>query len=57
MMFIYSVAADPHSTGGCCPKQIRSAVGRVAALVWSFLLFGVLAVLTFQQQIGKLLGG
>jgi hypothetical protein len=29
----------------------------VAALVWSFLLFGVLAVLTVQQQIGNLLGG
>jgi len=30
---------------------------RLAALIWSVLLFGVLSVLTFQDRIGELLGG
>ncbi|HMN45030.1 MAG TPA: Nramp family divalent metal transporter [Povalibacter sp.] len=37
------------------PAQIRISRPRTAALVWSTLLFGFLAVLTFQQQIRNLL--
>ena len=29
----------------------------MAALVWAFLLFGVLTVLTFNQQLQNLFGG
>jgi hypothetical protein len=39
------------------PGPIKVSGTRLAALVWSILLFGVLATLTFQQQISKLLGG
>jgi hypothetical protein len=56
MMFIYSgllIAINRKML----PKPIRIRGFRVGALVWSVLLFGVLAVLTVQQQIGKLLGG
>jgi hypothetical protein len=55
MMFIYSgllIAINRKML----PKPIRIGGFRAAALIWSFLLFGVLAVLTVQQQIGKLLG-
>ena len=38
------------------PPQIRPGGGRIAALVWSFLLFGLLSVLTFNQQIRTLFG-
>jgi hypothetical protein len=54
MMFIYSgllIAINRKML----PKPIRIGGFRAAALIWSFLLFGVLAVLTVQQQIGKLL--
>jgi hypothetical protein len=55
MMFIYSgllIAINRKML----PKPIRIGGFWAAALIWSFLLFGVLAVLTVQQQIGKLLG-
>lgn len=54
MMFIYSgllIAINRKML----PRPIRIRGGRVAALVWSVLLFGVLAVLTVQQQISQLL--
>jgi hypothetical protein len=38
------------------PEAIRVRGGRLVALVWSILLFGVLSVLTFRDQIGKLFG-
>ena len=38
------------------PPRIRPGAGRVAALVWSVLLFGLLSVLTFNQQIRTLFG-
>jgi len=50
MMFIYS-ALLLLVNRRVLPEQIRPGIGRVAALIWSFLLFGVLAVLTFNQQI------
>jgi hypothetical protein len=56
MMFIYSALLIAINRR-MLPKQIRISGPRVAALVWSFLLFGVLAVLTVQQQIGNLVGG
>lgn len=55
MMFIYSgllIAINRKML----PKQIRIGGFRLAALIWSILLFGVLAVLTLWQQIGNLLG-
>jgi hypothetical protein len=39
------------------PKEIRIRGVRLVALVWAILLFGVLAFLTIQQQIGVLFGG
>jgi hypothetical protein len=56
MMFIYSALLIAINRK-MLPKEIRISGPRIAALVWSFLLFGVLAVLTVQQQIGNLLGG
>jgi hypothetical protein len=56
MMFIYSALLIAINRK-MLPKPIRIGGFRIAALVWSFLLFGVLAVLTVQQQLGKLLGG
>ncbi len=56
MMFIYS-ALLLMLNRRVLPKQIQPGPGRVAALVWSFLLFGVLTVLTFNQQIQKLITG
>jgi hypothetical protein len=38
------------------PKQIAISNGRLAALAWAFLLFGVLSILTVIDQVGKLLG-
>ncbi|QUH02354.1 Nramp family divalent metal transporter [Saccharopolyspora erythraea] len=55
MMFVYSgllIAINRRML----PKPIRISGYRLAALVWSILLFGVLAVLTVQQQIGELFG-
>ena len=56
MMFIYSgllIAINRKML----PKQIRISGVRLGALVWSILLFGVLAVLTLHQEVGDLLGG
>ncbi|MGP4019244.1 Nramp family divalent metal transporter [Saccharopolyspora sp. 5N708] len=55
MMFIYSgllIAINRKML----PSAIRVRGYRLAALVWSILLFGVLAVLTVQQQLDKLFG-
>jgi hypothetical protein len=56
MMFIYS-ALLLLVNRRTLPEEIRPGAGRVAALVWSFLLFGFLSVLTFNQQIQNLFGG
>ncbi|MGH3731516.1 MAG: Nramp family divalent metal transporter [Micromonosporaceae bacterium] len=37
------------------PKPIRITSGRIAALVWAVLLFGVLAVITVYEQGGELI--
>jgi hypothetical protein len=55
MMFIYSVLLIVLNRR-TLPAPIRIGPVRTAALVWSTLLFGVLSILTFWQQIGKLLG-
>ncbi|MDA3625315.1 Nramp family divalent metal transporter [Saccharopolyspora sp. WRP15-2] len=55
MMFIYSgllIAINRKMLPG--PIRIRGY--RMAALIWSILLFGVLAVLTAHQQLDKLFG-
>jgi hypothetical protein len=56
MMFIYS-ALLLLVNRRTLPKEIRPGGVRVAALVWSFLLFGFLSVLTFNQQLQNLFGG
>jgi hypothetical protein len=55
MMFMYS-ALLLLLNRRTLPKEIQPGAGRVAALVWSFLLFGFLSVLTFNQQIRNLFG-
>jgi hypothetical protein len=55
MMFIYS-ALLLMVNRRTLPEEIRPGAGRVAALVWSFLLFGFLTVLTFNQQLRNLFG-
>lgn len=55
MMFIYSgllILVNRRML----PREIRIRGVRMVALVWSILLFGTLAVLTINQQIGNLLG-
>jgi hypothetical protein len=56
MMFMYS-ALLLLINRRMLPEEIRPGAGRVAALVWAFLLFGFLSFLTFQEQLGKLFGG
>jgi hypothetical protein len=56
MMFIYSGLLII-TNRKMLPAAIRIRGIRVAAMIWSILLFGVLAFLTFQEQISKLLGG
>ena len=56
MMFIYS-ALLLLVNRRTLPREIRPGVGRIAALVWAFLLFGFLSVLTFNQQLQNLFGG
>jgi hypothetical protein len=56
MMFIYS-ALLLLVNRRTLPKAIRPGAGRIAALVWAFLLFGFLSVLTFNQQLQNLFGG
>lgn len=56
MMFIYSgllLLINRRTLPG--PIRVRGV--RLAALIWSALLFGVLSVLTFQDRIGELFGG
>jgi uncharacterized protein YhhL (DUF1145 family) len=53
MMFLYSgllILVNRRTL----PEPIRVRGARLVALVWSILLFGVLSVLTFRDQIGKL---
>ena len=55
MMFLYSgllVLINRRSL----PAAIRVRGFRLGALVWAFLLFGTLSVLTFQSQLAKLFG-
>jgi hypothetical protein len=56
MMFIYSglLILINRKT---LPAPIRVRGVRLAMLVWAVLLFGTLSVLTFRDQIAKLLGG
>ncbi|MFD2092062.1 Nramp family divalent metal transporter [Blastococcus deserti] len=56
MMFIYS-ALLLLVNKRTLPKEIQPGAGRVAALIWAFLLFGFLSVLTFNQQLQNLFGG
>ncbi|MFW3170994.1 Nramp family divalent metal transporter [Geodermatophilus sp. CPCC 206100] len=56
MMFIYS-ALLLLVNRRVLPREIRPGGVRVAALVWSFLLFGFLSVLTFNEQLRTLFGG
>jgi hypothetical protein len=56
MMFIYSgllILINRRTL----PAPIRVRGARLAMLVWAVLLFGTLSVLTFRDQIAKLLGG
>jgi hypothetical protein len=53
MMFIYSALLILINRR-ILPEPIRIRGVRLVALVWSFLLFGVLSVLTFQDRIGEL---
>lgn len=55
MMFIYSILLFILNRR-LLPAPIRPGPIRLAALVWSTLLFGVLSVLTLSQQIGRLFG-
>ncbi len=56
MMFIYSALLILINKR-TLPKEIQPGAGRVAALVWGFLLFGALTVLTFNQQLERLFEG
>jgi hypothetical protein len=53
MMFIYSGLLILINRR-ILPEPIRIRGVRLGALIWSFLLFGVLSVLTFQDRIGEL---
>jgi hypothetical protein len=55
MMFLYSGLLALINRR-ILPEPIRVRGVRLAALIWSFLLFGVLSVLTFQDRIGELFG-
>jgi hypothetical protein len=56
MMFIYSGLLIMINRK-VLPAPIRVRGWRLAGLVWSILLFGVLSVLTFRDQLTKLFGG
>jgi hypothetical protein len=56
MMFIYSGLLILINRK-ILPKPIRVRGVRLAALIWSVLLFGILSILTFQDRIGDLFGG
>ena len=53
MMFLYSALLILINRR-ILPAPIRIRGVRLVALIWSFLLFGVLSVLTFQDRIGEL---
>lgn len=53
MMFIYSALLIVINRKAL-PAPIRIKGFRLAALIWAFLLFGTLSVLTFQAQLAKL---
>ena len=55
MMFIYSILLIILNRR-TLPGPIRIGPVRLAALIWSTLLFGFLSILTFGQQIQRLLG-
>ena len=55
MMFMYSLLLIRLNRRVLTP-EIRPGAGRVAALVWAFVLFGVLSALTLVQQVPKLWG-
>ena len=55
MMFMYSLLLIMLNRRVLSP-EIRPATFRVAALVWAFVLFGVLSILTLVQQVPKLWG-
>jgi hypothetical protein len=55
MMFIYSALLILINRKSL-PAPIRVRGWRLAGLIWSVLLFGVLSVLTFSDQLGKLFG-
>ena len=54
MMCVYSVLLIVLNRRGL-PAPIRITRGRIAALVWSTAMFGLLAVLTIRQQLQRLL--
>jgi hypothetical protein len=56
MMFLYSALLILLNRR-VLPRPIRIGPGRVAVLVWSFLLFGTLATLTIASQVQRLFGG
>ncbi|WP_214406571.1 Nramp family divalent metal transporter [Pseudonocardia lacus] len=56
MMFIYSGLLILINRK-VLPAPIRVRGWRLAGLVWSILLFGVLSALTFRDQLAKLFGG
>jgi hypothetical protein len=56
MMFIYSGLLILLNRK-VLPAPIRVRGWRLAGLVWSLLLFGVLSALTFRDQLAKLFGG
>jgi hypothetical protein len=55
MMFMYSLLLILLNRRVLTP-EIRPAAFRVAALIWAFLLFGVLSILTIIQQVPRLWG-
>ncbi|MBB3083940.1 Nramp family divalent metal transporter [Geodermatophilus sabuli] len=56
MMFMYS-ALLLLVNRRTLPREIRPGAVRIVALVWAFLLFGFLSVLTFNEQLRTLFGG
>jgi hypothetical protein len=56
MMFMYSLLLIRLNRRVLTP-EIRPGGARVAALVWAFLLFGILSALTLVQQVPRLWGG
>jgi hypothetical protein len=56
MMFLYSMLLLVLNRK-VLPDEIGITKGRIAALVWAVLLFGVLSALTIIEQVGELTGG